>query len=532
MRTPFFFFFFTVSLIKAQETVYLPFNGNATDFSINKNHGRIYGPVKTGPDRFGNPCGALYFDGMSNYIEIPTISRYRKIRTAFTLTAWIKLPRNSTGPLTWLTLLCKGDEAVESEFNPAFRVQLMQAQHQSTVSISTDFTEPDVDFNLHRFPVGRWFFFALIYDGTMVSYYIDQKCVFKFPYRRLLATNSAPITIGLDIPGASEWFHGFLDDYRLFDYALTEKEIGSIRLEQSNTTSILDLTHNKCQPDTTLFVDLNCHAVLNYSLPTFQYDCQDGVAIKSSGPDSGAVLKPGSYSLKFEAASSVGASTPYMCESQIWVRDTLSPLFPVQNDSTILLPLGDTSMPVFYSLPNVSDNCGVVNTFHVLGPKSGDTFVEGKNTVVFKATDVAGNEQIWQRSFYLVTTTAPDSIVIADSLAVNFNRSYTLVFFDDGKEDNDTVSVFWNGMERLNKIGLRNKKKGVHLLVITPQLGYPNMLVSKAWNLGGVPPNTMKLLVFEGSHSDISSLNKIKPLFQRSVRSEPGISGAIKFIPI
>lgn len=521
-----------VPLLKAQEIIHLPLNGNAADFSTIQNHGRIYGPLITGADRFGNPCGALYFDGMSNYIEIPTISRYRKIRTAFTLTAWIKLPKNSTGPLTWLTLLCKGDEAVESEFNPAFRVQLMQAQHQSTVSISTEFTEPDVDFNLHRFPVGRWFFFALIYDGTMVSYYIDQNCVFKFPFRRSLATNSAPITIGLDIPGASEWFHGFLDDFRLFDYALTEKEIGSLRLEPSNTPLTSGVVLNKCYPDTTLFVDYQCNAVLNYSLPTFQSDCKEWVAFKSWGPDSGAILKPGRYELKFEAAPSVGVSPPYTCTSQIGVQDTIPPLIQFQNDSTIFLPIGDTSMSVFYTLPQVNDNCGSVNTIHVLGPKSGDAFVEGKNTVVFKATDIAGNEQIWQRSFNLITSKSTDSIVIADSLGLKFNQPYTLVFFDDGKEDNDTVSIFWNGMERLSKIGLRNKNKGVHLLVIYPQQGYQNILVSKAWNLGGVPPNTMKMLVFEGSHSDISSLKKIKPLFQRSVRSEPGISGAIKFIPI
>ena len=154
---------------------------------------------------------------------------------------------------------------------------------------------------------------------------------------------------------------------------------------------------------------------------------------------------------------------------------------------------------------------------------------------MFKATDSSGNSMEQPFRFQVVpfkSSTLNDRINLLDSLSLAYNQPYTLVFFDDGKEDNDTVSIFWNGLEVLSQIALKNKAKGVHLVTITPTTGAANVLASKAWNVGRVPPNTLKMLVFSGAFSDFNDIRKIKPLFQRSIRSDIGISGAIKFIPL
>ena len=49
---------------------YYPFNGNADD-SIGSNHGYVAGPLQT-TDRFGIPGRAYLFDGLDDYIRIPT----------------------------------------------------------------------------------------------------------------------------------------------------------------------------------------------------------------------------------------------------------------------------------------------------------------------------------------------------------------------------------------------------------------------------------------------------------------------------
>ena len=513
----------------------MPMNGNASDESVFKNAGKVFGPIKTGPDRFGQPCASLFFDGVSNYIEVPDLPRYRKIKNAFSLTTWIKIPRTSPPSTAWFSLVCKGNDTVETHLNPAFRVQLMQSQSQATVSISTDFTEPDVNFDLHRFPAGRWFFFALIYDGLSVRCFFDQTCVFSFPYKGSFSTNAAPITVGLDSPGIKEWFHGYLDDFRLFDYAIADQELNALRLEVPSQTKKALPSKPTCLPDTTLYVDSKCSVAYNYSLPKFHVECVEIEGLRVRGPESGTLLGLGKYELAFDSGTSHSGVSGLACTSQIHVLDTIPPQFVDIKDSIVYLPEGDSSIRVFYGTPKAKDNCGAVSAVQVLGQRSGDLFFSGENLIVFKATDSSGNSMEQPFRFQVVpfkSSTLNDRINLLDSLSLAYNQPYTLVFFDDGKEDNDTVSIFWNGLEVLSQIALKNKAKGVHLVTITPTTGAANVLASKAWNVGSVPPNTLKMLVFSGAYSDFNDIRKIKPLFQRSIRSDIGISGAIKFIPL
>ena len=49
---------------------YYPFSGNANDASGNGNNA-VFNNATLTTDRFGNPNSAYYFDGVSNYIQIP-----------------------------------------------------------------------------------------------------------------------------------------------------------------------------------------------------------------------------------------------------------------------------------------------------------------------------------------------------------------------------------------------------------------------------------------------------------------------------
>jgi hypothetical protein len=64
-----------------------PLDGNAVDASDNGNDGQLYGPVPC-EDRFGNPSGAMCFDGdLAQYIDI---GNQVKPPFPFTITAWVK----------------------------------------------------------------------------------------------------------------------------------------------------------------------------------------------------------------------------------------------------------------------------------------------------------------------------------------------------------------------------------------------------------------------------------------------------------
>ncbi|MDR9487384.1 hypothetical protein, partial [Salibacter sp.] len=49
-----------------------PFNGNANDESTFNNDGNLFGGVSLTTDRFGDPNSAYDFDGVDDFIEIPT----------------------------------------------------------------------------------------------------------------------------------------------------------------------------------------------------------------------------------------------------------------------------------------------------------------------------------------------------------------------------------------------------------------------------------------------------------------------------
>lgn len=64
------------------------FNGNLIDSSINGYDGTANG-VTFGEDRFGNPNGAVYFDGIDDYIDLPNIIEL-KPNLPVSFSFWIK----------------------------------------------------------------------------------------------------------------------------------------------------------------------------------------------------------------------------------------------------------------------------------------------------------------------------------------------------------------------------------------------------------------------------------------------------------
>ena len=119
-----------------------PFDNSTSDISGNKNDGKIFGGVTVTADRFGNPCGALNFNGTDGYIEVPNSISLQSPILSFSATCWFKIENLPLlNGIRWLTLICKGNQSLESISNPQYRVQTFQSALQSTISINTDFTE-------------------------------------------------------------------------------------------------------------------------------------------------------------------------------------------------------------------------------------------------------------------------------------------------------------------------------------------------------------------------------------------------------
>jgi len=192
---------------------YYPFNGNAIDESGNGNNGAVYGAMLT-EDRFGNENSAFWFNGISDFIEIA--DNYQlDIVTEISITGWMKKDSN----VPWASMVTKGGETVD-ENNYTIHNSIGNGIIFTGMLDTSCISSFEINLN-------EWHFISLTWDGNIVKIYIDGEAdeLSFLNYSGELTPNNSSLFIGVDSPGAIEYFHGCLDDIRIYRRGLNEEEI-------------------------------------------------------------------------------------------------------------------------------------------------------------------------------------------------------------------------------------------------------------------------------------------------------------------
>ncbi|UPT68636.1 MAG: HYR domain-containing protein [Sphingobacteriales bacterium JAD_PAG50586_3] len=397
---------------------YYPCNGDANDDSGNNNTGVLKGGVTTTADRFGNPCGALMFNGSDGYVEVPNSKSLQSPQSSFSLACWVKLEGYQNTSFKWLTLICKGDNTTEKPNNPQYRCQTFQNNSQSTVSINTDFTEYDLDFSSHPFKIGQWAFYTLVYNGSVVIEYIDGVKVWEFPYASSLEPNNSSLFIGKDIPGALEFFYGSLDDIRIYNTAINNLKISQLYSDKSGATFTDGFTIT-CPSDIKIVNNKGeCYATVKYENPKLLITCNTATFKLINGKKSGSDFSIGDNYITYEATSSTGISKT--CNLKITVEDNEAPIINCKNDTTLFIDAYSikNSLPYSYNLPVATDNCFPVNVQLTRGIKSGAEFPIGNTLLEFTATDNSGNSKTCS-----YTVTVKKNVIKADIDSTTKNKA-------------------------------------------------------------------------------------------------------------
>ena len=192
---------------------YWPFDGDAKDASGSRNNGTAHN-VQPTEDRYGNVNGAFQFNG-SGYIEVPHSHSLNMVK-AFTVTAWIK-------PQNWdqhcIAIIQKGD------LNRAhYQFQIIDhVKYKRVLCIGEYLYLKCAD----RIEMNGWQHVALVYEhGKNMRYYHDGVLVGQLTsVQKMLPQNDDSLLIGKDPYGGVDYFNGDMDDVRLFNRALSEKEI-------------------------------------------------------------------------------------------------------------------------------------------------------------------------------------------------------------------------------------------------------------------------------------------------------------------
>lgn len=442
-----FYLFFLISIASSAQgglVSYYKFDGNAVDFSDNKNHGLVSKGVIPTFDRFGNPCSAMKFDGITGFIEVPNSPSLSSPTTALTIAIWYKLSTQYASPNNyWLTAVCKGIGSLELSNSPQYRLQIQQNTNvipnacssgaystSSTISLSTPFTVCDYNFSSHFFKPDEWHHYALVYTGDRVISYMDNIEVFSQDFSAPLEINSSPLFIGMDEPGQKEFFFGALDDLVIFNRALSVNELDSLFHESRplvDFDGFIDSSYNNL----VFYLDkYQCTKNVVFQSPVVSNGCGIATVNQIEGFSPGYPYPLGKTTVSFEIFDE--SNYREYVSFDVTILDTISPIFNPVADTTIFLQAGVDSILFQYSLPSAYDNCGVKSVSLLSGTRSGEYLKIGTFDNSFVAEDLSGNKGFTR--FNIQVRKGRDTLGFsgkADTLSTVDYRPNTILFLLD-----------------------------------------------------------------------------------------------------
>lgn len=194
---------------------YWPFNGNATDVSGNGNNGIVNGATLT-TDRFGNQNSAYSFDGINDQIVVAD-TNILDITKNLSLCAWIK-------PASF-----GSENKIITKFPPN-SYQLSVWNNKAIIQICPN-GQPDYWDNKcisnDSININKWSFICGIYDydNNLMKVYINGVLEKSVSVSGQINSGNAPVIIGNFYGGTNWWWHGVIDDIRIYNRALSATEI-------------------------------------------------------------------------------------------------------------------------------------------------------------------------------------------------------------------------------------------------------------------------------------------------------------------
>ncbi len=263
---------------------YYPFNGNANDESGNGNNGSVNGATPV-IDRFGIPNRAYSFDGATNYIEIGDSPDFHSLNQV-TLSVWFKTTDSSR---FWTKMVGKHYDAQFGSFYIVWEHQYVR------FSAITPHQYPGIASG--NIAYGNWHHACGVYDGTLMSLYVDGVLVNSAPNSGAIKETNYPVTIGRSEKW-NEYYHGSIDDIRIYNRALAESEIQALYIEGGLGSSISGMKFN----------DLNDNSVkdsgevgLSHWKIKISGEINDSTYTDADGKYSFAFLPLGSYTISEES---------------------------------------------------------------------------------------------------------------------------------------------------------------------------------------------------------------------------------------
>ena len=282
-------------------------------------------------------------------------------------------------------------------------------------------------------------------------------------------------------------------------------------------------------------------AIVKYTAPQYSGGSELKL-IQTKGLESGAFFPIGPTLNTYKVFDNSGNSRE--CSFMVNVHDYDPPKLSCPHDTTVVLSPDRRGVQFFYTAPTATDNNNIDTVIQMEGSKSGCFLPIGVHTFSFKAKDKTGNMETCAFIVTVKSADAPDIKVEApkkldealnlgtDSVRYEYKAEVkdcylTIFIYDDGEEDNDSVSIVFNGQVLVNHEMIRLKENGAIRKNIILGVNNQNYLIAKAWNTGRYGLNTLRIDAYEGNIEDQKDIRNKKPAFSKVLHSRPGDAGGM-----
>jgi hypothetical protein len=204
-----------------------PFNGNASDESLNGNNGTITGATLT-TDRFGVMNNAYNFDGISNYIDVGNPSSLGNNPNSYTQAGWVYLVDFSDA---YVFMSKRHDNTGNDWGTPV-----------STVNGTFIFFADDAFYQqaplaeTNQLSLGQWHHLAFVKNQNTFSIYVNGVLDGSMADNHIMGGSSNNLIFGAQLAWP-EFFKGKLDDIGVWNRALTVCEVQDLFNAQLNSSA-------------------------------------------------------------------------------------------------------------------------------------------------------------------------------------------------------------------------------------------------------------------------------------------------------
>jgi Papain family cysteine protease/Concanavalin A-like lectin/glucanases superfamily len=217
----------------------MPFNGNANDISGNNNNGLVSGANLTS-DRKGNSNSAYKFNGTSSpsSVTINTSTSLNNL-TSYSICLWSKYDSNSgddgTGntladgntQTSWQTILYKGGNTFP-QYNTAYRFLVSSQSNIFGIYLGS---KSGGQTSGAYSKIGEWHHYVISKQGNILKMFKDGILIWDLQnsFANLSDANGFNLMLGKSsVPGNGVPFNGVLDEFRIYNRALTASEVQKI----------------------------------------------------------------------------------------------------------------------------------------------------------------------------------------------------------------------------------------------------------------------------------------------------------------